>query len=121
MTAEDVLAAEAVAISGASLARVWIMGPGDSCSSCAMAVECPERTSCLHLVSSVGLTARLEGPFRRFPVGARQVGSVVRSGAPLLLNDGLEASGLADPGWFSLHRIRSFGALPIGAEGDPVG
>ena len=39
-----------------ALARIWLMGPGDSCGTCRLASECTNRTTCLHLAASVGIT-----------------------------------------------------------------
>ena len=103
------------------LCRVWLVGPGDLCSRCPMAPECPDRARCLHLVRSDGLTRRLDGPFRRFPLGAREVGRVVTTLEPQILNGGLESSGLAEPAWLSLHRIASFGAWPLAFRGRCIG
>lgn len=38
-----------------------------------MRPECPDQRACLHLAVSVGLTTRLDGPFRRFPHGAATI------------------------------------------------
>ncbi|HTO92502.1 MAG TPA: hypothetical protein VMJ70_15325, partial [Candidatus Sulfotelmatobacter sp.] len=62
-----VLAAQALSLPEVALARVWLIGPGDSCVTCPLAAECPERASCLHLVASAGLTSKTDGEFRRFP------------------------------------------------------
>src|SRR6185436_15403537 len=117
----DDVAASALAIAGASLCRVWMIGPGDLCSTCALADECPERRACLHLGASVGLTRRLDGPFRRFPLGAREVGRVARTLEPHVMNEDVERAGLADPGWLALHRITAFGAWPIHRSGECLG
>ncbi len=37
-----------------ALARVWLIGPGDVCTSCRLRVECPDQTRCLHLAASAG-------------------------------------------------------------------
>jgi hypothetical protein len=66
------------------LARLWLVGPGDLCASCAMRPECPDQTACLHLVASAGSTTRVDGPFRRFPIGARRVGQVAATHAPFV-------------------------------------
>ena len=35
-----------------ALARIWLLRPGDICSTCPMREECPDQTRCLHLVAS---------------------------------------------------------------------
>jgi hypothetical protein len=95
------------------LARVWLMGPGDACDGCAMAAECPNRARCLHLVASGGSTARTDGPYRRFPLGARDVGQVALRGTPYRTGGDLAARGLAEPHWVALHRVGGFAALPL--------
>jgi len=40
---------------------------------------------------------------------------------PFVTQEGLEAQGLADPGWIALHGIKSFVALPMRREGVGVG
>src|SRR5262245_30730731 len=42
------------ALPDVALARIWLIEPGDICSSCAMREECPQHVSCLHLVASAG-------------------------------------------------------------------
>ena len=32
-----------------ALARIWLIEPGDICSSCPMRAECPDQSRCLHL------------------------------------------------------------------------
>src|SRR4051812_45267472 len=54
----------------AALARIWLLGPGDLCEECIRAPHCANRTTCLHLVASAGLSERLEGTYRRVPLGA---------------------------------------------------
>ena len=102
------------------LGRAWVVGPGDSCASCAMRPECPDQRTCLHLVVSVGLTTRLDGPFRRFPIGARRVGRVVLERRPYVERGDLAASGLADTAWLAMHGVRSFVAVPLGEGGRGV-
>lgn len=115
------LADEALAIASGSLARVWIVGPGDSCPTCAMAPRCPSRVRCLHLVASAGLASRLDGPYRRIPLGAAPLGEPLRSGTPLVITRKLGDSGVAEPAWLALHGIEFFGAWPMLAAAAPVG
>ena len=95
------------------LARVWLNGPGDICPECPMRPECPDQTRCLHLVASAGVTRRTDGPFRRFPLGARQVGEVAVTREPRVVREGIAEAGIAEPAWLATHRIRGFAALPI--------
>jgi len=106
---------------GGVLGRVWRLRPGDLCATCSLRSECRDRTTCLHLVTSAGLTTRLDGPFRRFPIGAREVGKVVSTATPYVANDGLGALGLADASWLELHGIQGFAAFPLRREGANVG
>lgn len=103
------------------LARVWRMGPGDLCGECAMRTECADQTRCLHLAVSAGTTERIDGPFRRFPLGAREVGGVPVSLAPLVVNAGLESQGLADRAWLMAHDVRAFVAAPVVSDGRCAG
>ncbi|HLB90565.1 MAG TPA: hypothetical protein VJK29_23110, partial [Terriglobales bacterium] len=65
------------------LARIWLIEPGDICATCRLRPECPDQTRCLHLVASAGNPddpehdyTRLDGAFRRFPLGVRKIGHV---------------------------------------------
>jgi transcriptional regulator with GAF, ATPase, and Fis domain len=95
------------------LSRVWLNGPGDLCGECPMRPECPDQSRCLHLTASAGLTRRIDGPFRRFPLGARKVGEVAITRTPYVLSQDLAGAGLAEATWLATHRVRSFAALPI--------
>ena len=66
-----------------ALARVWLLGPGDICDECHVRAECPNQDRCLHLVASAGSPRdeahdwnRINGRFRRFPLGVRKVGHI---------------------------------------------
>ena len=116
----EAFARESLEACDAVLARVWTVGPGDSCASCPMRPECPDQHACLHLVVSVGVSTRLDGPFRRFPIGARRVGRVVSERKPYVERGDLAARGIADPGWLAVHGVRSFAAVPLGDGGRGV-
>ena len=115
------LIADLVAPFDGALARVWRLRPGDLCPTCPMRPQCADRTRCLHLVASVGLSTRLDGPYRRYPLGAGQVGRVMLESRPFVTQEDLETQGLADPSWIALHGIRSFAALPMRRDGVGVG
>jgi transcriptional regulator with GAF, ATPase, and Fis domain len=107
------LASQAVLACGAALARVWLIGPGDSCETCAMREECPSRIRCLHLVASAGSTTRLDGAFQRFPLGAREMGRVAVTGDRFVANAADAAAAFADAAWLSAHRVASFAAVAL--------
>ena len=67
-----------------ALARIWLLRPGDICSTCPMRKECPDQTRCLHLVASAGRSrmehtdpwTRTDGDFRkRWPWSASGLAS----------------------------------------------
>jgi transcriptional regulator with GAF, ATPase, and Fis domain len=114
---------------GIALARVWLVKPGDICTDCPMRPECPDRRRCLHLAASHGNPtkegedwARLDGAFRRFPLGVRKVGRVGARGEPILIRDVTRDGGeFARPEWLEAERIRSFGCQPLVFRGETLG
>src|SRR5262245_31736537 len=110
----ETFARETLEACDAVLVRGWLVGPGDSCPECPMRAECPDQRACLHLTVSVGATQSLDGPFRRFPIGARRVGRVVSERKPYLERGDLGARGIADPAWLAVHGVKSFAAVPLG-------
>lgn len=117
----QLIAVSALAAAQAVIARVWTPGPGDSCETCAMRPECPDQTGCLHLTGSAGLSERLDGPWRRFPIGAREVGRVPQTLEPFVANEQLAALGLADPAWMMAHDVHAFAALPLARGSECLG
>ncbi len=103
---------------GLALARIWLTGLGDLCGVCPMRAACRDQTICLHLAASEqslraetpGAPARLDGVFRRHPLGAGAIGRIAATGTPLLIpdvtRDGDDAS--VDPDWAQAEGIRSF-------------
>jgi transcriptional regulator with GAF, ATPase, and Fis domain len=118
-----------LAQTGVALARVWLIGPGDICETCPLRTECPDRTRCLHLVASAGRSlsprndwSRLDGHFRRFPLGVRKVGHIGARGEGLLIDDVAQDSAwIARPDWLHKERIRSFGGQPLVFRGERLG
>ncbi|MCP3143453.1 sigma-54-dependent Fis family transcriptional regulator [Pyxidicoccus xibeiensis] len=113
-----------------ALARLWLIAPGDICDVCPMRAECPERTRCLHLAASAGGSredpeeewSRLDGAFRRFPLGVRKVGQVGATGEPVLLQSlGGQAGWLVRGEWARREDIQSFAAQPLVFRGDVLG
>ena len=72
-----------------TLARIWLIAPGDICERCPMRVECPDQQQCLHLKASTGRPTnplsddkwyRMDGDFQRFPLGIRIIGRIGATG-----------------------------------------
>jgi transcriptional regulator with GAF, ATPase, and Fis domain len=106
---------------GLALARIWLMGPGDICATCYMGGECQSRVRCLHLAASAGrcqrgLTewTRVNGRFRRIPLGVRKIGMVASSGNSFLIEDAaLKPDLVADPEWVRAEGIHGFAGHPL--------
>lgn len=112
-----------------ALARIWLIAPGDVCQQCRFRPECPDESRCLHLVASAGNPAnsdddysRLDGAFRRFPIGIRKIGRVAQTGEPLLLPslEGHE-DWIADPEWIQHEGVKTFAAQPLIFRGEVLG
>ena len=115
---------------GLALARVWLVGPGGPCESCPMREECPDQTRCLHLAASAGNPrhepderwTRIDGDFRRFPLGVRKVGHIAATGTSLLVADiERDAAWIARPDWARVEAIRSFAGHPLLFRGEVLG
>src|SRR5437773_1188179 len=111
------------------LARIWLIEPGDICATCRFRPECPDQTRCLHLVASAGNPddpehdyTRLDGAFRRFPLGVRKIGHVGKTGEPLLL-PGLrgDENWIAEPEWIKRSGIHTVAAQPLTFHGEVLG
>ena len=105
-----------------ALARIWLLRPGDICATCRMRAECPDQARCLHLAASSGRSlaapgadwTRLDGDFRRFPVGVRKVGQIAATGVPLFVaNTAEQSEWIARPEWAAREQILSFAGQPL--------
>ena len=112
-----------------ALARLWLLEPGDQCGACVNASVCADRTRCLHLVASaarardgtITVNARLEGAFRRIPVGAFKVGAVAAAGVPVLVTDAAHDAKIRHPEWVRAEGIAGFAGLPLTCRGELLG
>jgi len=113
-----------------ALARIWLMAPGDVCSSCEMRPECPDQTACLHLVASAGNPeaqknadwSRIDGSFRRFPIGVRKVGHTAATREAVTIRDmSADSRWVANPQWVRDEGIIGFGAQPLIYRGEVLG
>lgn len=115
-----------------ALVRIWILQPPlpDDCSTCRFANECLNRERCLHLMASSGRSLsdvegnwqRLDGAFRRFPIGVRKVGQIAATGQSLeVANVGQDHAWVANPEWIAAERITSFVGHPLMHRGEVLG
>ena len=113
-----------------ALARIWLTRPGDICPTCPMREECPDQTQCLHLVASAGRSrmagvdpwTRIDGDFRRMPLGVRKVGRIAASGECVSVMDiQKDAKWIARPDWARDEGIRGFAGQPLVFKGDILG
>jgi transcriptional regulator with GAF, ATPase, and Fis domain len=114
-----------------ALARIWLVQRPESCAGCRMALECPDRSACLHLVASNGRSVvdprltwtGLDGAFRRFPLGVRKVGQIGATGEPLEIPDLAPAppSWVARPDWMQAEGVAGFGGQPLVHRGEVLG
>jgi hypothetical protein len=118
-----------VAHTAVALARVWLIGPGDICETCPLRTECPDQTRCLHLSASAGAPlegradwTRLDGAFRRFPIGIRKIGRIGGTGDGIFIEDvARDHDWIAHPDWVRRERISSFGGQPLVFNGEILG
>jgi formate hydrogenlyase transcriptional activator len=121
-----------------ALARIWLIGPGDICTSCSMRGVCPSQTRCLHLAASAGnpITedaedgeledwTRINGDFRRIPLDNRsKLGCIATTGAAIHIRV-QEKEGnhlwISRPDWVSAQKIHSFAGQPLIFKGEVLG
>jgi transcriptional regulator with GAF, ATPase, and Fis domain len=106
-----------------ALARVWLVQKSEDCTGCPMMSECPDRSLCLHLAASAGRSAadprvewtRLDGAFRRFPLGVRKVGRIAAYGEPIEAPDLWPdpPAWAVEPNWMRAEGVAGFGGQPL--------
>ena len=114
---------------GIALARIWLIAPGDICSSCPVRAECPDQTRCLHLLASAGRSVesggdwnRLTGDFRRIPLNVWKVGRIGGTGTPTLMAADLATDpAIHRPEWAKAERIVAFAGQPLIFKGKTLG
>jgi transcriptional regulator with GAF, ATPase, and Fis domain len=112
-----------------ALVRLWLLRPGDICAECYLRSQCPEQTRCLHLVASSGKSldqheswTRLNGAFRRFPLGVSKIGFMGQSGESILIPDlAVDQKWVSRPEWIKQESIRSFAGHPLKFRNEVLG
>ncbi len=105
-----------------SLARIWLVRPGDHCATCDMAPRCSARDACLQLVASAGLRrtegrpdwSRVDGDYSRIPLGVGKVGRVGATGEAIVVKDFAgDPAFLVRYRWAAHQQIRGLNVQPI--------
>jgi PAS domain S-box-containing protein len=111
----------AVAHLGMAFTRVWLLEPGDLCAVCHKASSCPDRTMCLHLHASSGLSTNLNGEYRRVPLGALKIGRIAQGHGALFTNDVLNDDRLPNKDWMREHGLQAFAGFALMVENQVFG
>ncbi|WP_422928960.1 sigma 54-interacting transcriptional regulator [Singulisphaera sp. PoT] len=114
-----------------TLARIWLIERSLDCTGCRMIAECPDRSLCLHLAASAGRSVadpsvswtRIDGAFRRFPLGVRKVGRIGATGEAIEAPDLGEAvpDWIVRPEWVRAEGVEGFGGQPLVSRGQILG
>jgi PAS domain S-box-containing protein len=106
---------------GAAFTRIWLLKPGDLCADCHKASWCRDRTMCLHLHASSGLSTNLNGEYRRVPLGALKIGRIAQGHGGLFTNDVLNDDRLPNKDWMREHSLQSFAGFALMVENQVFG
>jgi transcriptional regulator with GAF, ATPase, and Fis domain len=112
-----------------ALVRIWLIAPGDLCATCPFRPECLDQSQCLHLSASSGKSqlssdrwTRIDGAFRRFPIGVRKIGKIAASGQPIIIPDlATDSQWITQPQWVQSEGIRCFAGHPLVFRGETLG
>ncbi len=104
-----------------ALARVWLLGPGDRCASCVNRETCNDRSQCLHLAASAGLSDRLDGTFSRIPIGGHKIGIIYATRETVSSDHLLSDPRIRDKEWVRRENLQSFAACPLAFRDDVLG
>jgi transcriptional regulator with GAF, ATPase, and Fis domain len=97
----------------APLARIWLLRPGDICTECHKVSVCSNRERCLHLSASAGITANLDGEFRRFPLSSQHIGLIARYKEPLIKSDIQDDARFSNQEWMVDNGVRFHAGFPL--------
>jgi transcriptional regulator with GAF, ATPase, and Fis domain len=97
----------------ASLARIWLLGPGDLCSECSRKSICRKRDSCLHLREKAGCDPPMMEEYQRIPLADPFIGRIAQSREPLLSNDLLGHDHFSDQDWIKESGLSACAFYPL--------
>jgi Nif-specific regulatory protein len=92
-----------------ALARVWLADAGE------------DGEKALYLRASSGLSRRLDGAYRRVPIGALKIGQIAATEEPVWTNDVGRDPRIADPAWAAANDLVSFAGWPMTFRGELLG
>lgn len=104
-----------------AFARIWLLGPGDLCSTCYKAAHCLNQEQCLHLEASAGLYTNVNGEFRRVPLGELKIGKIAQGWGRMVTNDVLNDERLPNKAWMKENGLHAFAGYPLLMGGQIVG
>ena len=112
-----------------ALARLWLLERGDQCAGCPNARCAPTaRCACTwwparraRATARRCVDGRLDGAFRRIPLGAFKVGAVAATRAPVLVTDPAHDPKIRHPEWVRAEGIAGFAGLPLLSRGELLG
>lgn len=114
-----------------TLVRVWLTAPGDICNKCTLRTECPDQKLCLHLKAGMGRPTnpssgdawyRMDGDFRRLPLGVRIIGRIGATGqSEYLLDTADDKEWIGRDDWLHREGIRSFVGHPLRFRDETLG
>ena len=105
----------------AAFARIWLLGPGDLCAECYKADSCANRERCLHLEASAGIYTRIDGEYRRVPLGALKIGRIAQGEGSISTNDVLGDDRIPNKKWLEQNKLQSFAGHPLVFRDDLLG
>jgi transcriptional regulator with GAF, ATPase, and Fis domain len=89
-----------------ALARVWLIDASETA---------------LLLRASSGLSNRVDGEYRRVPVGSLKIGAIAETARPICTNDVAHDPRIADHAWAEANGLVSFAGWPLRFRGELLG
>lgn len=101
--------------------RIWLLKPADLCGECHKASACANRTRCLHLAASSGISENLNGEYRRIPLGALKIGKIAQGWGAMTTNDVVNDERLPNKRWMTEQNLQAFAGYPLKIGTEVIG